>query len=188
MEALKQERLQDEFAKEEWIDGVFFMTPAASPDHNDVLNELQAIIYSYLRGKKCKLYRENIDLILADPNLISAKQVSKAEKENKVRPDLLVFCDQEYVRSGNNIIGIPDFIIEVLSPGSNKLDKVVKKEKYLKAGVKEYWIVDYLEREVLKYYQGQLEQFTFNHTVKIDTLQDLAIDFKEIEDLFFSFS
>lgn len=181
MEAL---RLEDK-VKEEWVDGVYNMTPAASPRHNRVLNKLQFLIQSYLEDKDCELFRENIDLVLVDPEAITAAKLMEAEKETKVRPDLLVFCENQYVELGNNIIGIPDFIIEVLSPGSVKWDKVVKKEKYLEAGVKEYWIIDPLEEEVFKYFGGKETTYSFADSVKIEIFENLAIDFPKIQKLFF---
>lgn len=181
MEAL----IVDDKVKEEWVNGVYNMTPAASPRHNRVLNELQFYIRSYLEGKDCELFRENIDLVLIEPTEVTAAMLGKMEKDTKVRPDLLVFCEQKYVELGNNIIGVPDFIIEVLSPGSVKWDKVVKKQKYLQAGVKEYWIIDPVEEEIFKYFEGQELTYIFEDSVKIETFENLEIDFSVIQKLFF---
>ncbi len=39
-------------------------------------------------------------------------------------------------------MGAPDFIVEVLSPSTNKRDTIVKLSKYEAAGVREYWMID----------------------------------------------
>ena len=179
MEALKM-RISDEKLKEEWVDGIYNMSPAASPKHNQILNELTILIGNYLKGKKCKMFRENIDLILADPRELSVMRLKEAEKETKVRPDLLVFCQNVYTISGNNIVGIPDFFFEVLSPGSMKWDMVVKKEKYLSAGVQEYWIIDPLNDEVLVFCNGTEITYSFDDTVKVQSLNDFEINFPEV--------
>jgi len=179
MEALKQ-GFCDEKLKEEWVDGIYNMSPAASPKHNDILNEVQLIVGNYLKGKKCKMYRENIDLVLADPREIPVMKVNEAEKDTKVRPDLLVFCQNVYTISGNNIVGIPDLIIEVLSPGNMKWDKIVKRDKYLSAGVREYWIVDPLNDEVIVYFNGEETTYSLEDTVKFQSLSDLEINFPEV--------
>ena len=42
----------------------------------------------------------------------------------------------------NGCVGAPDMAIEILSPSSARMDKLIKFQKYLKYGVREYWIVD----------------------------------------------
>jgi Uma2 family endonuclease len=37
---------------------------------------------------------------------------------------------------------MPDLVVEVVSWGSKKRDNVEKREEYLRAGVREYWIID----------------------------------------------
>ena len=181
MEALTEDKFSGEFRKEEWINGLYNFSPAASPAHNKILNELQFLFMLYLKEKDCTLFRENIGLVLADPEKITAKEVSEAEKDTKVRPDLLVFCKSKPVYSGNSIVGVPDFILEVLSPGSVQWDKKIKKEKYLQAGVQEYWIVDFLGEEIIKYFNGIQTVHSFTETLKVDVFSNLSIDFSKLD-------
>ena len=44
--------------------------------------------------------------------------------------------------SSSEIVGAPDLIIEILSPGTVKRDRGQKKRLYARNGVREYWIVD----------------------------------------------
>ena len=58
-----------------------------------------------------------------------------------VQPDVLVVCDPEKTK-GRDVYGAPDFVLEVLSPTTQKKDIFTKSEKYLRAGVREYWLLD----------------------------------------------
>jgi Uma2 family endonuclease len=50
------------------------------------------------------------------------------------------------------IKGVPDFVIEILSPGNKKHDTEKKKAVYEKFGVKEYFIIDPDNKETTSYY------------------------------------
>ncbi|MDQ3847189.1 MAG: Uma2 family endonuclease [Bacteroidota bacterium] len=74
-----------------------------------------------------------------------------------LQPDI-VFTAQENLSiiKDDKIKGVPDLIIEILSPGNPDLDKVVKKEVYEQFGVKEYFIVHPVTKEVIAYqHDGQ---------------------------------
>ena len=47
--------------------------------------------------------------------------------------------------------GAPDWIIEIVSPSSKKVDYLLKLLKYRSCGVKEYWIVDPEKDRVIVY-------------------------------------
>lgn len=50
--------------------------------------------------------------------------------------------------------GAPDLVIEILSPSTGVTDRGVKFEAYQRIGVREYWLVDTVERFV-EVYRGQ---------------------------------
>jgi Uma2 family endonuclease len=62
-------------------------------------------------------------------------------------PDVVALKDTSIIGE-NSIAGVPDMLVEVLSPSTARYDRTVKYESYRKAGVKEYWIVDPHERRV----------------------------------------
>ena len=63
------------------------------------------------------------------------------DDKNYVEPDISVICDKRKLTdAGCN--GAPDWIVEIVSPGSRQMDYMRKLFKYRSAGVKEYWIVD----------------------------------------------
>lgn len=58
-----------------------------------------------------------------------------------LEPDLFVVCDKSKLNDrGCN--GAPDMVIEIMSPSTSKKDRTKKFNKYLQAGVREFWIVE----------------------------------------------
>ena len=78
--------------------------------------------------------------------------------------------------------GAPDWIVEIVSPGSRKMDYFTKLFKYRTAGVREYWIVDPLKNLILVYNfdTSDSEQYTFSDTIKVGIYDDLYIDFSKM--------
>jgi len=93
-------------------------------------------------------------------------------------------CDKSKLSDGRSCRGAPDFVVEVVSEGSVKKDFVTKKDKYEKAGVREYWAVD--EEEVRKYEltDGRYRQTVFeldeNLSVDVGVLPGCRISFRDI--------
>ncbi len=61
-----------------------------------------------------------------------------------VQPDLLFVSKERdfIIKEGNGIVGAPDLVVEIVSPGSVDKDRVLKKGVYERFAVKEYWLVD----------------------------------------------
>ena len=60
-----------------------------------------------------------------------------------VQPDIMFISrEREHIRTGANVQGAPDLVVEILSPSSVGRDWSYKRELYAKYGVKEYWIAD----------------------------------------------
>ena len=61
----------------------------------------------------------------------------------KIRePDILFVAKEHSDRIGEQAYGPPDLVVEVLSPGTRRTDRLEKTVEYARAGVREYWIVD----------------------------------------------
>lgn len=63
------------------------------------------------------------------------------DTKNVLQPDLVVVCDKKGLKV-TGYYGTPDLVIEVTSSSTSRKDRLLKFNKYEKAGVKEYWIVD----------------------------------------------
>ena len=64
-----------------------------------------------------------------------------ADDKNWVEPDISVICDRNKLHD-HGCFGAPDWIIEIVSPSSRRMDYSTKNTLYSEAGVQEYWIVD----------------------------------------------
>ena len=63
--------------------------------------------------------------------------------------------------------GAPDWVIEIVSPGSKRMDYFIKLFKYQTAGVKEYWIVDPDKNRVMVYLYEKDEINVYDFTDEI---------------------
>ena len=100
-----------------------------------------------------------------------------------VQPDLLVVCDQSKL-DDKGCKGAPDLIIEILSPSTARFDRMLKFQQYLKAGVREYWMVDPLEQivQVCIWKDGKyfIMAYADTDTVPVSVLPGLEIRLPEV--------
>ena len=157
----------------ELIDGqIYDMTPPRRK-HQRVLSFLHLEIGSYIKSKggSCEVYPAPFAVFLNN------------DQYTYVEPDISVICDKDKLDEyGCN--GAPDWIIEIVSPSSKQMDYFTKLFKYREAGVREYWIVDPQKNIITVYNFGeeQIEEFTFQDTIKVGIYEDLRIDFSEFEE------
>jgi Uma2 family endonuclease len=61
----------------------------------------------------------------------------------KIRePDIFFIANEHADRIGEQVCGVPDLVVEVLSAGTREVDRGEKFSEYAQAGVCEYWLVD----------------------------------------------
>ena len=104
------------------------------------------------------------------------------DDKNYVEPDISVICDPDKLNDkGCN--GAPDWVIEIVSPSSRRMDCSTKLFKYRTAGVREYWIVDPAKDRITvwDFENDDTADYTFKDKVKAGIYSDLYIDFTEIE-------
>ena len=69
--------------------------------------------------------------------------------ESERHPDLAIYKNPPTSEENLWSTWIPDLVIEIVSPGSERRDYEEKREEYLAFGVSEYWIVDAAKPEML---------------------------------------
>ena len=72
------------------------------------------------------------------------------DDKTMVQPDVVLLCDQGKIMKWG-IMGAPDFVLEVLSASTKRKDCIKKLDKYMEAGVKEYWMIDPYQRKLIVY-------------------------------------
>ena len=101
--------------------------------------------------------------------------------QTEIAPDVKLTCDPDKL-DDRGCKGAPDWIIEIVSPASRRMDYYTKLFKYRTAGVREYWIVDPVKKLVMVYdFENEdTEQYTFQDSIKVGIYEELRIDFAEM--------
>ncbi|MFW6238208.1 MAG: Uma2 family endonuclease [Halanaerobiales bacterium] len=151
------------------------MYPAPSRRHQKIIIEFIRQLSQYLLEKDCEVYAAPFDVRLPEGDQ------DDENVQTVVQPDILLMCDEDKLDE-KGVRGAPDLVMEVISPASGVRDRKVKRELYERHGVKEYWLVDYLE-EVVEVYilnndgeYGKSEVYQEEDVVPVSVLEDLKID------------
>jgi Uma2 family endonuclease len=123
----------DESERYEIMDGEAFMLAAPDRFHQEISRNLFMQIADFLKGKPCQAYYA--------PFAVRLNPAEDLSDDIVLQPDIVVVCDSSKLdKKGCN--GAPDLVVEIMSPSTARYDRLVKYQKYQKAGVREYWIVD----------------------------------------------
>lgn len=114
----------------EILQGELTVTPAPSTKHQSASANLFKLLSRHIDDRNLgKLFYAPIDLIL-DPTTI-------------LQPDLLfVFSSHQQIITERAVEGVPDLVVEILSPTTSRTDRVTKAQIYARHSVPAYWIVD----------------------------------------------
>ena len=155
----------------ELIDGqIYYMAPP-NRVHQHISWKLHQAIGEYISSHEgdCVVYAAPFAVFLNNDDL------------TYVEPDISIICNKSKL-DDKGCQGAPDWIIEIVSPSSKRMDYVTKLFKYQAANVREYWIVDYDKNKITVWNleTQDLEDYTFSDTVKAGIYEDLYIDFSQI--------
>ncbi|EHQ27998.1 Uma2 family endonuclease [Mucilaginibacter paludis] len=131
-------RMLPEGTRCEVVFNVLSMSPSPTSEHQLLLSDLHALLYNFLKTTKAgKVIPSPMDVYI--PNSLSV-----------VQPDLLIILNEhlKHIKS-DGVYGAPDIVIEILSPNNRLHDTQKKKALYEQAGVREYFIVDPENKEVI---------------------------------------
>lgn len=122
--------LPDDGKRYEIVNGVLYMAPSPSGAHQDVVGELFSYLRAHIKLTGLGLVRvAPFDVVLSPGNV--------------VQPDVLVVLNANLGKVKDLLmIGAPDLVVEVASPGTATRDRNKKYHLYAEAGVPEYWIAD----------------------------------------------
>ena len=156
----------------ELIDGEIYMMASPSTIHQRLVMALSNRIYNYIDSKQgsCEVFPSPFAVFL------------NADNEIYLEPDISVICDKSKI-TDEGCKGAPDWVIEIVSQSSKRMDYYIKLFRYRTAGVKEYWVVDPEKNHVIVYdfEHDEVMDYTFSDKVKAGIYEDLEIDFSEIQ-------
>ena len=123
----------EEGERYELIGGKAYAMAAPNDRHQAVGGEIFRQLANYLYGKRCK--------VRAAPYDVRLFYEEDESDDTVVQPDISVICDEKK-RGNEGCRGAPDQVVEILSPSNTGVEFIRKFNLYMKAGVREYWIVD----------------------------------------------
>jgi Uma2 family endonuclease len=166
--------LWDDDERWELIDGeAYAMAPAPNMGHQGISGEIHRQIANFLRGKTCRVFHAPFDVRLN----------ADTYDDTVVQPDLVIVCDRSKLDI-RGCKGVPDMVIEILSPSSARHDRVLKFHTYQRAGVREYWLVDPESRTVsvhiLENGKYVTTAYTDDDTAPVHVLEGCEITLRDV--------
>ena len=112
------------------IEGELYRAPAPRRWHQDILRDLAFVLQEYVQKNPIgKLYFAPLDVYLTEHNVY--------------QPDLLFVANERlHLLTEEGMAGAPNFVVEVLSDTTARLDRNMKRKVYAATGVEELWLVD----------------------------------------------
>lgn len=164
----------NELERWERLDGVVYdMSPPPSSDHQSIVGNVFREISVYLKGKTCKAFPAPFGVWLDGD-----------DSGNYVEPDITVVCDPNRIHR-KGCVGVPDMVVEVLSPRTAKKDKTAKLRAYKASGVREYWIID-PHNQLVEVYRlqdnvfGEPSVYGSDDTVSVSIFESLVISLQDV--------
>ncbi len=155
----------------ELIDGVMYAMATPGTKHQSYISELHYIVKHHIKsnGGDCKIFPAPFAVFLNN------------DDHNYVEPDISIICDPDKL-DDKGCNGAPDWVIEVVSPSSKRMDYMIKTFKYRTAGVRLYWILD-PEKNLVSIYDFEHDdyaEYSLTDGVAPTLYPELNIDFSTI--------
>ena len=156
----------------ELIDGTIYDMAPPSRLHQKISTRLVSVSDRYISDNngKCEVYSAPFAVFL------------NKDDKTYVEPDVSVICDPNKL-DDKGCSGAPDWIIEVVSPSSQRMDYMTKLFKYRTAGVREYWIINPMTETVQIYLFEGIEdsvKYTFNDEIPIGIYPGFKIKISQL--------
>lgn len=150
----------------ELIDGQIYYMAMPGRTHQRILGSIFRKISDYIDSHNgtCEVNIAPFAVFLNNDDL------------NYVEPDISVTCDPEKLDE-KGCHGAPDWIIEIVSPGSRQMDYYRKLFKYRTAGVREYWVVDPDKNTVTVYdfEKDTMKEYSFEENVPVGIYEGFSV-------------
>ena len=153
---------------DELINGTAYVRepPSPSQSHQEIVVELCRQAANALKGKRCRVYVAPFDVRLPKST------EEDGQVDTVVQPDVLIVSDPKKV-DARGVRGAPDWVAEILSPSTARHDRTLKLSAYERAGVREVWLVDSVDR-TLTIYQLEAGKYGRATTLELKGQTDLT--------------
>jgi len=154
------------------IGGELTMTPSPTFLHQKCLASLGNLLFEFVKDRQLgEVVFAPMDVYFTDTEIY--------------QPDIIFISNERKNIIQDRVKGVPDLVVEILSPSSAYYDLVQKKRTYEQSGTTEYWIVDPGEKtiEVFENMDGQFGIFSQARetgSVKSRLLKEFVVDLRSV--------
>ncbi|WP_062107469.1 Uma2 family endonuclease [Bacillus niameyensis] len=169
----------------ELIEGIPHLLSSPSRLHQTISRRLLTGLENYLQEKDCEVFNAPFDVFLSENS-----DEDYDQHRNAVQPDLFIVCDPLKIHD-RGVKGAPDWIAEIISPSTAKLDRLKKFNLYEKFLIPEYWLISPYEQTIEVFIlndQGRYvrrEVYGVEDTISLQQFKDFPLT---VSDLFKGFS
>jgi len=160
----------------ELLDGELLMVPAPTTYHQGISKRIEFMLYESLEKRGLgEVLHAPIDVVLGE-----------GEECDVVQPDIIFISkERQGIIKEEEIQGAPDLVIEILSPATERRDRLYKKTLYARHGVLEYWIVDPQKKAIEVYKLGEkgfelVRVYVLGEILTSSTLKGLEMDLNRV--------
>ncbi len=151
----------------ELIDGQMYMMAPPTRIHQQLITELVSAIHQHIKNHNgsCQVYPAPFAVFLNE------------DDKNYVEPDISIICDRNNL-TDKGCNGAPDWVIEIVSPSTERIDYGIKLFKYRSSGVREYWIINPITKTVNVFdfeHDEKTRQYSFEQDIPSCIYEDFAI-------------
>jgi Uma2 family endonuclease len=189
MTVLKRDALRHTYADylmwsrtygDELIDGTAYVRepPAPAWAHQMIVGEVYRQISNVLEGKPCRV-------CIAPSDIRLPKSTEEDDLvDTVVQPDIFIISDLRNV-DARGLRGAPDWLAEVLSPSTARHDRFTKLPAYERAGVREVWLINPIDRTVSIYrleagHYGRATILELKGQTQLTAVEGVTIDWDRV--------
>lgn len=165
---------EDDLYQHEIYDGVHVASPPPGTEHQYVSKRMQHQLYTKIE-------------LAGHGEVYDAPTGVEIATYDVLEPDLVVVLKRHaQIIRPSRILGIPDLVVEILSPSTRARDRGIKRERYEAAGVPEYWILDPDARTAEVYRYNRVARTYDRPQLVSDTLEyrfedrSITIDLRDV--------
>ena len=165
---------------DELINGTAYVRepPCPSRPHQAIVGELYRQAANALEDKPCRVCVAPLDVRLP-------KSTEEDDQvDTVVQPDVLIVSDLKKL-DARGVRGAPDWVAEVLSPSTARYDRTLKLSAYERAGVREVWLIDPVDRILTVYlleagYYGRATVLELKGRTQLTAVPGVTIDWARV--------